>query len=522
VRLKVRRSIACRAGINVTLVVVCALSISCVRRVDPEPVELPGSVRVGTDTNDKTLRKTLDGVFGSDQLGSVLWGVEVRSLDRRERLYARNSELLLTPASTMKIVTLAAAVDVLGWDHQFDTTLSASARIESMTLQGDLVVRGTGDPTINAPGTEKIFVDWAEELQGLGIRSIAGRIVGDDDELIGRNDGGYVPGFGAGWAWDDLVLGFATPVGSLQHRENVADVVVGPNSAAGRLGHVRIQTPWSGLIVLNEVITVGRREPTHIELFRAPRTNVLRVTGQIAQGRSSLVRKVSVNNPTLFFVRSLKDALEQAGIAVEGQAIDIDSLSKPDKKSLRQGLRTLAQHMSSPLSDIAVSMMKRSQNLYAESLLYRIGSVEGRGIHGGREVVSDLLADWGVRRPRIAVADGSGLSRYNYLTASALVDVLDVVYRDQYWQKQFIRTLPIAGRDGTLRRRFRGTAAEGVVRAKTGSMSRVRALSGYVQTADGEQLAFAILANNFSANSRAVNGTIDDVVAFLASYSRDE
>ena len=166
--------------------------------------------------------------------------------------------------------------------------------------------------------------------------------------------------------------------------------------------------------------------------------------------------------------------------------------------------------------------MKRSQNLYAESFLYRIGSVEGRGARAGQEVVSNVLAGWGVRRSGVAVADGSGLSRYNYLTASALVDVLDVMYRDQRWQEHFIKTLPIAGRDGTLRRRLLGTAAEGVVRAKTGSMSRVRALSGYVKTADGEQLAFAMLANNFSVNSSAVNATIDDVVTLLASYSRDE
>ena len=232
-KVKVFRSIACRTGIHVALVVVCALSISCVRRVDSEAVALPGSVRVTPDTNHNTLRATLDEVFGSDQLGPVLWGVEVRSLDRRERLYSRNNELLLTPASTMKIVTLAAAADVLGWDDKFDTTLSSSARIESMTLQGDLIVRGTGDPTINAPGTEKIFSAWAGELRALGIRNIAGRIIGDDDEPIGRNDGEYGTGFGAGWAWDDLVLGFATPVGPLQHRENVVDVVVRPNSSAG-------------------------------------------------------------------------------------------------------------------------------------------------------------------------------------------------------------------------------------------------------------------------------------------------
>ena len=496
-KVKVRRSIACRTGIHIALVVVCALSISCVRRADSEAVALPGSVRVGPDTNDNTLRATLDEFFGPNQL-------------------------LLTPASTMKIVTLAAAADVLGWDDKFDTTLSSSARIESMTLQGDLIVRGTGDPTINAPGTEKIFSAWAGELRALGIRNIAGRIIGDDDEAIGTNDSEHGPGFGAGWAWDDLVLGFAAPVGALQHRENVVDVVVRPNSSAGSLGHVRVQTPWSGLSLLNEVITVDRGEPTHIELFRAPKTDVLRVTGQISQGRSSLVRKVSVNNPTLFFIHSLKSSLEQAGIAVEGPAIDIDSLSNTEKLSLRRGLRTLVQHVSSPLSDIAVSMMKRSQNLYAESFLYRIGSVEGRGARAGQEVVSNVLAGWGVRRSRVAVADGSGLSRYNYLTASALVDILDVMYRDQHWQKHFIKTLPIAGRDGTLRRRLLGTAAEGVVRAKTGSMSRVRALSGYVKTADGEQLAFAMLANNFSVNSSAVNATIDDVVTLLASYSRHE
>ena len=164
-------------------------------------------------------------------------------------------------------------------------------------------------------------------------------------------------------------------------------------------------------------------------------------------------------------------------------------------------------------------MLKQSRNLYAESLVRHLGATVGSAAHTGRAVVGAVLAEWGIDRRGAVVADGAGLSRHTYLTASALVEVLARMYRDPDHRAPVMAALPVAGRDGTLSERLSGTPAEGIVRAKTGSMSRVQALAGYVETADRETLAFAILANNFSAPAAEVTRVIDEAVATLAVYA---
>ena len=485
----------------------------------PRPTGTAGSTTVDATGHrgDPALSRRLDQLFTASDIGPVVWGVDVRALDRNQRLYARDPDILLTPASTMKLVTLAATAERLGWDDRFETALLTAAPIRDGVLLGDLVVRGAGDPTINASGGN-IFAAWAGEMRRLGVRRIAGRIVGDDDVL---DDGALeTPGFGSGWAWDDLSRGFAAPAGALQHRENVVEVVVEPGRSAGRPASARFRHSGSGLTLRNDVVTVRADQAAGVRLRRTPGRSSLVATGRIPEGASPIVRTAAVGNPTLFFVEAFKRALEQDGIGVEGEAVDVDSLAARDKAPTLLGLRPLVRHRSEPLSTIGVDMLKQSKNLYAESLVRHLGVVAGSAAHAGRSVVSKVLADWGIDRRGAVIADGSGLSRYTYLTAGTLVEVLSRLYRDPDHRARIMAALPVAGRDGTLRERLVGTAAEGIARAKTGSMSRVRALAGYVETAGGEPLAFAILANNFSAPAAEVTRVIDEAVAVLASFSR--
>lgn len=479
----------------------------------PETVPAPAASRPA----DPDLARVLDGLLAANGVGPAVWGVAVRALDRNERLYARNADVLLTPASTMKIVTLAAAAERLGWDHRFQTDLLATGPIRDGVLHGDLVVRGAGDPTINAPGAGDTFLGWADELRRLGVRRIAGRIVGDDDVL---DDGALeTPGFGSGWAWDDLSRGFAAPAGALQHRRNVVDVVVEPGPAAGRPAKVRFRHAGSGLVLRNEVETAPAGQTAGIRLQRPPGGPELVVAGRIPTGSDAVVRRTAVGNPTLFFVEAFRAALERHGIAVDGEAIDIDRLAEHDPVRAHRDARPLVRHRSAPLSAIGVELLKHSSNLYAESLMRHLGAATGGSAQAGRNVVRDVLSAWGVDGRGAVVADGSGLSRYTYLTAEALVHVLAQVYRDPDHRPRIFAALPVGGRDGTLRRRLVGTAGEGVVHAKTGSMSRVRALAGYVETTAGEPLAFAILANNFGAPAAEVNRVIDETAAALAAWS---
>ena len=438
----------------------------------------------------------------------------VRSLDSGDVLFAHQGDRLVMPATTMKIITLAVAAERLGWDYRYETRLLSAAPVVGAVLRGDLIVQGTGDPTINtsAEGGMPVFDAWAETLLGSGITAIEGRVIGDDDLVEDAE-----PGFG--WSWDDLPYGYATPGGALQHRANVAQVTVHPGSVAGEDTVIEVRPPTSGVRVVNRVETVFPDGETELTLKRMP-DGALEILGVVPASAAPVPRTASVQNPTVFFVRGLKQTLKTRGVTVSGEAVDLDEVDAP---VVDDALRVLATHRSPPLSDIAGTLMGVSQNLYAETLLRTLDQ-DGRPrtAEAGRDVIRAVLGSWGIGPSRVIVADGSGLSRYNYVTARTLVDVLERMHDDPRHAAPFRATLPVAAHSGTLDTRLTGTAAAGNVHAKTGSMSNVRALSGYVTSADGEALAFAVLANNFPGPAGPVLTVIDRLVDQLALSTRSD
>jgi D-alanyl-D-alanine carboxypeptidase/D-alanyl-D-alanine-endopeptidase (penicillin-binding protein 4) len=464
-------------------------------------------------------KRFLDNTLHAPPLETTLWGIDVRSIDRDEQIYTNNPDMLLTPASTQKVITLAVASQALGWDDRFETTLFTNGHIERNVLHGDLIVKGSGDPTIDTD----VLSSWVDKLRMQGIHRVTGNIIGDDRITVGqdlqRRGTPSPPPLGFGWSWDDLAFGFAAPVGPLQYRENVVAIQVTPSRTVNAPAELTIQTAGSGLNFINQVSTASGTEPSLIQLRRVANTPNLVVSGSISLGSRAIVRSVSVANPTSFFVQAFHAALEANGVVVLGDAVDIDQLSETHRHSATNELYALLTIQSEPLSTIAIDMMKRSQNLFAESIYRRLGFSFN---DSSSAIVAQVLADWGIQRNRAIVVDGSGLSRYNYLTASALTDILVRLYQNEVDQTRFLPTLPIANEDGTLRNRFGGTASAGNALAKTGSMSHVRALAGYVTTADGEQLAFSILANNYSADPTDVVTAIDAFVSALATMSRGD
>jgi D-alanyl-D-alanine carboxypeptidase/D-alanyl-D-alanine-endopeptidase (penicillin-binding protein 4) len=442
------------------------------------------------------------------------WAVDIRSLDRNERLFSLNADKLMMPASNQKILTLAAAADVLGWDARMTTTLEASGPVEDGILRGDLFVRGGGDPTINTRdglGTA-VFASWANALREAGIKSIDGRIVGDDQAF----DDEYL---GGGWAWDYLQYGYAAPVGALQYNENVADLAVAPGSSPGEAAIVRL-TAGSGFSLLNRAVTGPPGSTETIDYTRHLDTPVLEITGTIPAGAQPVTRAVAVVNPTVFFAQALKDALMTEGFAVAGEAADLDDISA--EPGVRSERRIIASTESPPLRTIAVVLMKVSQNLYAESLLKAVGRAQGGlgTFAAGRQAVRSTLTSWGIPDTSYVMADGSGLSRYNYVSAAAMTAILEHMYKDEKHRDALIATLPIAGKEGTVANRMRRTRAEGNAVAKTGSIANVRSLSGFVRTRDGEVVVFSILANDFVVPAATVNWIADLGVEVLANYTR--
>ena len=342
------------------------------------------------------------------------WGVEVKSLDSGRALYERNSHKLMMPASNMKIVTLATAAQTLGWDFRFTTTLETAAPIQDGVLAGDLIVRGTGDPTINTRNQRAtaVFDDWALALRGLGINRIDGDIVGDDNAFDDE-------GLGAGWAWDYLQYGYAAPVGALQYNEDVAALTIAAGPTEGAPASVTL-APGSGLRVINRAYTGAAKSAVTVDYVRRLDAPVLEVTGSVPIDGAPLTRTVAVVNPTIFFAQSLKDALEARGIHVTGGAEDADervTIAPPDTR------RLLVQTQSPPLREVATTMMKVSENLYAETLLKASGAADGG--------LGTVAGGWLAQFPQQAVAESRAerIGSETMLTRMAELMFVEVVRR---------------------------------------------------------------------------------------------
>jgi D-alanyl-D-alanine carboxypeptidase/D-alanyl-D-alanine-endopeptidase (penicillin-binding protein 4) len=462
----------------------------------------------------RALTSDFDTIFGAPVMAQGLWGVEVKSLETGRVLYALNARKLMMPASNMKILTLAAAAEILGWDYRFTTTLETDAPIEDGVLKGDLIVRGSGDPTINSRGNRAstLFDDWGAALKSTGIRRIEGNIVGDASAFDRRT-------LGQGWSWDYLQYGYAAPSGALEFNEDIATLSIKPGGKPGDDAALEL-TPGAGLGLIHHVVTGEPGSATRIDVERRSDVNWLDVTGSIAVDAKAESREVAVADPTVYFAHSLLLALVERGIAVRGLPKGL-----PDWRTRLTSIprRVLVTSQSPPLQEIATTMMKVSQNLYAETLLKAAGAAKSGGAgsaDAGLAAARDVFTAWSIQPGTYVQVDGSGLSRYDLVTADMLVTLLERMYKDPRHHDAFVATLPIAGREGTISTRMKGTRAEGNAVAKTGSIANVRALSGYVRTRDGETIVFSILANSFTIPAATVNWIADLAVERLSNYSR--
>jgi serine-type D-Ala-D-Ala carboxypeptidase/endopeptidase (penicillin-binding protein 4) len=427
--------------------------------------------------------------------------VLIRPVAGSDTIFAMNAGKLVMPGSNMKILTLAAAAETLGWDHRFETKIVSTAGVESGVLRGDLVVVGGGDPSISErsdePGGLRAL---ARKLADGGLRIIDGRVIGDDD-LFDDKD------IGDGWSLDNLPYGYSASVTALEYNEGSVDLVIRAGAEAGEPVAIQVRPDGSRLDIDNKLVTVPETGTGMLTLRRNPGSSHLVVAGQIPAKAGAFARTASVDNPTDFFVRAFRTALISEGVQVGGDAIDIDDLMpKPDLTNAT----VLTTRQSVPLRELAAPMMKVSQNQYAEMLLKSIG----------KPAAQEALRRLGVTDDSYIMADGSGLSRYNYVTAEALVRLLQEMHERPAHAQAFMQTLPTAGRDGTLARRLAGTAAEGKVHAKSGTIDNARALSGYVDTPDGQTLAFSMIANNFSVAPSEVDAAVDKALILLATRHR--
>lgn len=449
-----------------------------------------------------TLAADLDRIFDADVLTRALLGVHIISTRDGRVLYSRNAGKHVVPASNMKLVTVAVAAERLGWDFSYRTTLEASGAVEDGTLDGDLIVTSDGDPSIlaNGPGLSPFFLEWADAVSRAGIRRVAGRLIGDDNAFDDE-------GLGSGWAWDYLAAGYATPAGALIYNENLVLIQVAPGASPGTPASVTPGPRGHSLELINEVTTGPAGSAVDLDLLRRPDLTRLTIRGSVPAAGKPVIRTAAVLNPTRFFLEAFRLALAERGVVVDQGSWDIDDVSNPP----RGPRQTIATRQSAPLRSLAAHMLKVSQNLYGETFLKTLGRQAGRpgSAQSGREVVARTLAAWGLASDAVVMLDGSGLSRYNYVTAEAVATLLERMWRDERTRGPFVAALPVGGHDGTLDERMKNSTLARRVQAKTGTISNVRALSGYVDTMSGEKLIFSMIANHFTAPSAAIDAVME-------------
>ena len=464
----------------------------------------------------------LDSVL--DARPNVWWGSMVVDLASGDTLYMRNAERSFMPASVTKLYTTSAVLDQLGPDYRYVTMLYADGTIADQVLEGNLIVRGAGDPTTGAPGSNSmdLFHAFADSLLALGIQEISGNLIGDDnifdDTPLGRD-----------WSWEDLPFGYAAQISGLTFHEGIVNVDAYP-TAPGEPARLSVNPDLDQYLeIINHTLTLPRGEKLIQSHFRIPESNRIIVSSEVPMARSD-PEALTVNNPTLYFIHGLREVLATRGILVRGQLLDVDDLTENLTYS---DARIIARHSSSPMAELVAIVNKKSQNLYAEHLLKTLGrehplsnnDLNPGSAEMGIEAAKRTYARAGIDTSRIHLVDGSGLSRKNLVTPAMTIALLRYMasHPDTSIRDSFLASLAVAGKDGTLEFRFtRNSPAHGYVIAKTGTIGNVSALSGYIMqdhNSRSPSLAFVIFANHYQGGHTPIRRLLDSAVNALINFS---
>ena len=430
--------------------------------------------------------------------------MDVVSLNNDQRLFQKNAQQLFIPASTLKIITAATALHVLGIDYRFTTMLLGDGPVDDHMLKGNLYVKGSGDPELSVRSLEEL----AFQLKLQGVQTVDGDLcvdISDFDEISQ----------GPGWMWDEGAEFWNSPMDVLTVNHSCIDIWVKPNNYFGKPPSIYLNPKTDYFIVQNRALTSVDDNTLKIERRWMTKENVIEVKGEIPVHAKPYHISIPVETPHLYTAFILRDILSNQGITVSGQIM----VKKAPEKATE-----LAAYSSRPLSAIVEQMMKTSDNLSADMLFKKVGQVRfgtpGTWSKGTRAVRDFLTQQIGIDVERTVIMDGSGLSRYNLIAPYHIVQALQYMNKQFTCASEFCASLPISGVDGTLAMRMISPSIKGKVRAKTGSMTGVSTLCGYVTTKEGGVLAFSIMINGFTQKQEAFKAQLEDeICTLLADYS---
>lgn len=463
-------------------------------------------------SKNATLDEKMDAILEAETLAGTMPGISIRHADTGELLYSHFGDIQLRPASNMKILTGVAAMEVLGPEYRFSTEVLTDGEITRSTLQGNLYLKGKGDPTL----LKENFDQFARDLKAQGIDEINGDIIGDDtwfDDVRLSED----------MSWDNEPSYVAAQISALTISPNddydtgSVIVEVHPGSEVGQAPEVRTIPETDHVTIVNQAEIIEAGQAKSISIQREHGSNDIVIKGHMPQDGTMSRTWSSVWEPTNYALDVFKKSLEEQGIKVSDEA-KVERGVTPEEASL------LISKESMPLEDILIPFMKLSNNGHGEILTKEMGrSVYGEGSWAnGLQVINDILSKFNINENAILLRDGSGMSDKTLIPADEVSQLLYAI-QDRDWYPVFKSSLPVAGEPdrlvgGTLRNRMTGDSTRGNVVAKTGSLTSVSTLSGYVTTKDGERLVFSMLMNNYIGGTSSMTAIQDLIATELAEH----
>lgn len=441
------------------------------------------------------LGASIDAVVNRAIFNRARWGILIQPLASNQTLYSRDAQKYFTPASVTKALTTAAALQSLGANFRIRTSIIQDA-------EGVLRIVGRGDPSLN----DAQLTALAKQLRAKGITQIK-QLIADDTYIQGDI-------VNSTWQWEDIQSDYGAPFGSFMLNENLFRFSLTPRTVG--------QTPtisWADAnesrqwIVLNRALTVAANQPTSIDISRDLTGKVLTIRGQIAANSNPFTATLPVVDPNYYLLRRFRTILAAEKITLGTTTVGTGL-----------GTQELAAVQSPPLSQLIAGTNLDSNNLYAESMLRTLAFGQTRQPNQttgsvGLDVLKKTLTQLGAGENTYILTDGSGLSRRNLISPEALVQTMKGIGRTPA-ASVFRASLPVAGKSGTLRGRFRDTPAEGTVQAKTGTMTGVVSLTGYVNAPKYEPIVFGIMVNQTDQPARVVRAAIDEIVVLLAQLQK--
>ncbi len=463
-------------------------------------------------TAQNAYQKAVDGLAGSPAFRHGALSVCVIDVESGKVLASHEPNRSVAPASNLKLLSTASALALLGPDYRFRTELQADGQPDGNGyLSGNLYIRGYGDPTLGSPlmegamGFGPLLERMCLAVQQQGIRRIQGQVIGDAS-LFGSQACIRT------WQWEDLGNYYAAGAWSLNIHENMHYLHFQQRSQLGdRPAIVGIEPEVPGLAFTNELRSAARGSGDNAYIFGAPYQFDRYVRGAIPVGEGRFTIKGALPNPPLLAAQYLLQSLSGLGIGAEGAAAVFNDAPS-------SGRRVLYTHYSPPLSGIVSRTNMESVNLYCEAMVKTIGMEQkGEGsTEAGLEALQNYWEGQGLDWAGCSIADGSGLSEANMVASSFLAQLLYLMARqEERLFHPFYESLPEAGRSGSLKNVLRGTAAEGRLRAKSGTLERVRAYSGYATARNGRLLAFSIIANNYEGGGGAMRQKLEQLMLEL-------